>query len=219
MSTPPKIGSSLSKSIGVGNLTNGLTMVADAGINAAVTALSGVPVLGALCSFARAGFEIKQEIEFQKVVKFLEAVSETTDENRAAFTAKLDRTGKAEEFGQNILLLLGRLDDMAKPRIVGKIISAHINGHIDITMAMRLSAIIDRCYLADLEYLRNFKPGTQGKWSDIAAMLCSAGLLANVGLDGGSYDDPESGGIVYGLNQFAEVLLTYGLPLSRDEQT
>ncbi len=141
----------------------------------------------------------------------MEAVSQTSAEKRAAFTAKLQEEGKTEEFGQNILLLLSRLDDMAKPGIVGRILAAHIKGNINYDEAMRLAAIVDRCYLGDLKYLKTFKDGTQGEGSDIAAMLLSGGLLANNGIDGGSLGDPKSGGIIYGLNKYAELLLKYGL--------
>ncbi len=210
-SPEPKLGSTLTRSIGSENLTNSLTTIADAGLDATATALHGVPVLGALVSLARAGSDLKKELEFRKVVKFLEAVGQTSAENRAAFTAKLQADGKFEEFGQNILLLLSRLEDMAKPRIIGRIIAAHIDGHIDYEKAMRLVAIIDRCYASDLEYLKTFKAGPQGEGSDIAAMLFSAGLLSNNGIDGGSFNDPKSGGIIYSLNTYAELLLKYGL--------
>jgi hypothetical protein len=210
-SPAPKPGSALSRSIGSENLTNSLSTIADAGLDATITALHGVPVLGAIVSLARAGFDIKNELEFRKVVRFLQAISETSAEERAAFTAKLQEEGKSEEFGQNILLLLSRLDDMAKPGIVGRILAAHIKGDINYDKAMRLVAIVDRCYLSDLEYLKTFKDGTQGEGSDIAAMLFSARLLANNGIDGGTLGDPETGGIIYGLNSYAELLLKYGL--------
>ena len=96
--------------------------------------------------------------------------------------------------------------DMAKPRIIGRVIAAHIDGHIDAEKAMRLAAIVSRCYAHDLEYLRSFEPGTQGDGSDIAATLYSAGLLSFAGTD----YNPD-GGIIYELNTYSKLLLKYGL--------
>lgn len=207
----PDLGSALTRSIGSEDLTNSLSTIADVALDAMVTAVHGVPILSAIVSFARAGSDIKHELEYRKVVRFLQALSKTSTKKRAAFAAKLHAEGKSEEFGQNILLLLSRLDDVTKPNIVGRIIGAHIEGNISFDKAMRLAAIIDRCYASDLNYLKAFKDGTQGEGSDIAAMLCAAGLLANNGIDGGTFDDPQAGGIVYSLSEYGKLLLKYGM--------
>jgi hypothetical protein len=206
-----KPSTALSRSIGGANLTTGLSTVLDAGMDAAVSSLHGVPILGVIVGLARAGQDVHKELEFRKIVRFLEEVSHASPEKRADFIANLKAKHKADEFGENILLLLGRLDDISKPRIVGRIMAAHIEGHIDCHRAMRLCAMVARCYASDLIYLKTFKPGVQRAGTDVAAMLAADGLLAQTGIDGGELSDPESGGFTYDLNEYGQLLLEYGL--------
>lgn len=48
------------------------------------------------------------------------------------------------EFGQAILMLLDRSEDIVKPRLIASIVSAHIEGRIEYSKAIRLCAIIGR---------------------------------------------------------------------------
>src|SRR5947209_11283049 len=121
-----KPSTALSRSIGGEKLTTGLFTAIDAGMDAAITSLHGIPILGVLVGLARAGRDVHKELEFRKIVRFLEEVSKVPLEKRAAFTANLQSKRKMDEFGENMLLLLGRLDDVSKPSIVGRIMAAHI---------------------------------------------------------------------------------------------
>jgi hypothetical protein len=201
----------LTHSIADEHLTDSLASIGDVGLDAVVSGLHGVPVLGIAVGLLRAGRDIHKELEFKKIVIFLRELGNASPEKRKAFVSGLQRECKLEEFGENILLLLSRMDHMSKPRIVGKILAACVEGKIDYRKAMRLAAIVDRCYAEDLEYLRNFCPGLQAGDEDVAAMLFSAGLLGNRGLDAGSYEDASSGGTLYDLNEYGNLLLSYGL--------
>lgn len=64
--------------------------------------------------------------------------------------------------------------------------------------------------VSDLNYLLKFAPGIQHN-PDIAASLQSVGLLTFTGMDGGILDEPSSGGILYELNKYGQMLLKYGL--------
>ena len=188
----------LTLSIGSEHLTDEFKTVGDAIADAIATILHGVPILGIVVGGARVANDIRKELEYRRIVRFLRPIAETTEAQRQAFVADLERNGRYAAFGENMLLLLDRLDDISKPTIVGKIMAAHIKGLIDYDKAMRLNAIVSRCYAADLGYLKTFKRGTQGKLEDVADMLYSAGLLASVGIDGGTFAETrqEDGGTI-----------------------
>ena len=77
--------------------------------------------------------------------------------------------------------------------------------------SVRLVAIVNRVYAADLSYLRSFRPGVQED-DDVAASLSAAGLLANTGFDGGGADqEAQPGGYTYNLNDYGRLLITHGL--------
>lgn len=206
-----KPSTALARSIGGKDLRSGVSTAIDAGADATVAALHGVPVLGVAIGLWRAGQDVRKWLEFRQLVYFLEGVSKASPENREAFTKKLQEEGKIEEFGENMLLLLDRLDDTSKPRIVGRIMAAHIDGHLDYSTAMRLCAMIARCYATDLAYLKTFEPGVQRNSEAIAGMLAADGLLKQVGIDGGTYDSPDSGGMTYYMTEYGQMLVEYGL--------
>lgn len=156
-----KVSSTLSRIIGSEKLVDGLSLVADAGLNIGTAALAGFPLFGALIGGVRAFSDVKNELELKKIEKFLEGVARADYAERKRFTDDLRVAGKLDGFGEHILLLMSRLDDMSKPGIVGRVLAAHIDGHIDYDKAMRLAAIIDRSYASDLAYLKSFTPGVQ----------------------------------------------------------
>jgi hypothetical protein len=70
---------------------------------------------------------------------------------------------------------------------------------------------VSRCYAEDLELLRNFSNGVQREKTPIAESLFAAGLLSNGGMDGGNFSDPLSGGIIFNLNEYGDLLKRFGL--------
>ncbi len=205
---------SLTHSIGTPELADELATIGDVALDGLITsgALDGVPILGSLIGVYKAQKDIRQSLYLQKVIRFLRGLAGTTAADRAAFTSRLNNSNKMEEFGETILLILDKIDDTTKPGIIGKIMAAHINGKINYSTAMRLASIVNRCYAADLEYLRTFKSGIQHPSEDIADALFSAGLLANGGIDGGGANqDIRPGGAIYHLNKYGRLLIEHAL--------
>ena len=120
--------------------------------------------------------------------------------------------GRIEE-NQNLLnIALKQIaEDMAKPKLIAKIINAYIVGHINEATTFRIYSMIDRCYVQDLELLKNFRNGTQGKNTPVAETLLSVGFLSNGGLDGGTFDDEDSGGVIYNINEYGKLFVQYAL--------
>lgn len=186
----------------------------DAAIDAAISSglLDGVPILGLISGGWKAQRSIRDRLYFKKIVNFIFQINHAAPKAKQDFLDRMIENDELSRFGENILLLIERLDCIEKSEIVGRILCAHIQGHISYNQAMRLSAIVDRCYLADLLTLRDFEPGVQGDNEEVADALFSGGLLANQGIDGGGADpDLEPGGYLYALNDYGKMLIEHGL--------
>lgn len=170
-----------------------------------------IPIFNTVVASYQAGVEIRQQLFLKKVIKFLQELSNTTFEKRQKFVAEIEQDPrKKREFGETLILLIERADSLQKPSILGRLLKYLILGNISYEDATRLSFIVDRVYITDLNYLRSFTPGSQNN-PNIAASLQSAGLLNFAGIDGGTFDEPSSGGVVYELNEYGKMLLKYGL--------
>jgi len=204
---------SLAESVASERTVDFLATAADIGIDAALSsgAFDGVPVAGAITGLWRAQHEVRQILYLRKIANFLRGIATASIEERTAFVDRLRKAGEMKSFGEAILLLIERVDDMSKPEIIGKILAAHVSGKIEYEKAMRVAAIVDRCYASDMKYLLDFKAGTQGRIVPIAESLFAAGVLSTTGSDGGTWDDPISGGIMYDLNEYGHILVTHGL--------
>lgn len=206
------LASSLADSLKSESTAELLATIGDVGLDAAIEsgALDGVPIFGIATGLWKAGKQVQQELFVRKVSRFLSEVVKTDVGDRRRFLESIEADGKKEEFGETILLILERLDDARKPALVGRVMAAHIRGDIALEMALRLSMIVGRCYGPDLEHLRNFKPGTQGKMTPIAESLFAVGLLSQAGFDGGSAGG-DDGGFVYEMNDFGKILIQTAL--------
>ncbi|MBF0537540.1 MAG: hypothetical protein HQL03_04705 [Nitrospirae bacterium] len=205
LSLEKRAASSVAESLSSEKLTEFLVIDGDAGLNTFMESggLDGIPVVGTLNGIWKAGEEITHELFVRKILRFLEALDITTPEERSRFTEWLESKEKTERFGETILLLIDKIDDTVKAKIIGRIMAALIKGHIDYDKAMRLAYIINRCYAKDLEYLRSFHEGTQGGMSDVADALFSAGLLLNRG-------NTHAGETIYALNEYGKMLVEFG---------
>ena len=170
--------------------------------------LKQIPVFGALVKVVKLGSSIRDRLFARKVLLFLQEVSSTPPEKRIAFVNNLSSKGNKHRSGEAILLLLERLDDMTKPAIVGKIVCSAILGEIDDESFLRLSAIVDRCYITDLLQLPNSEKG-KGIDLDVAESLASVGLLErSIEADVLGLRGRKGGNITtYSLNKFGRALV------------
>lgn len=207
------LGASLSLSI-AGEGVDLVASLADTLIDSAISsgALDGVPIVGMLVGGARTIGEVRDHLYLRKILRFLSELNSTPKDRRESFVRSLQGERKLEYFGETVLLILDRMDDSIKPKIVGRILAAHISGDIEsFDKTMRLVAIVNRVYAADFTYLRSFCPGVQND-EDVAASLFAAGLLANTGFDGGGADQAQHpGGYTYDLNEYGRLLVAHGL--------
>ena len=122
----------------------------------------------------------------------------------------LEKSGKTIEFGEQLLLLIDRMEDMQKPKILARIMSAAAVGDIPLEKALRLGKQLDRAFSEDLHILIDFQPGVQPD-QVVAASLFSAGLLTAAGIDGGRITEEGSGGTMFEMNEYGALLRNFGL--------
>ena len=210
----PQLSQALVKSLNNESLAEAGATAADIGLDAVIDsgALDGVPVFGALLSFRKAGLAIRDALFERKVAKFLSGFADADPDERSKFVEKLRAEGKLEKFGETVLLLLDRLDDMTKPEMGGLVMAAAAAGKIELSEALRVSRIIDRAFIDDLRFLPSMTDGVVHRDETVPNALFSAGLLDNVGLDAGGYDQEEKpGGTLYARNKLAKIIIEHAL--------
>lgn len=210
------IDKSLTRSLAHESLADLLGHISETAIDNAIDAglLRDIPIIGTVFGILKSGRDIRNALFERKVIIFLQELSQLSTEQRKAFIGQFDSDEKQHEFGQTILMFLDRSEDSIKPRLIAKIISAHIRDEIEYRKAMRICAIISRCYSEDLKLLEGFTEGAQGENNPIAESLLSVGLLSNGGFDGGTVRG-DDGGVYYVLNEYGRLLITHGLQNGR----
>jgi len=207
-------GIELINSIASNELSSGMRNLGEVALDTILQEgiLRDIPVLNTIVSFYKAGVEIHHQLFLTKIINFLKELSNTPLEKREKFVEEIKRNPTQErEFEKTLLLLIDRADSLQKPSILGKLLKHHILGNISYEDATRLSYMVDRVYISDLSYLLNFNSGVQRN-QIIAASLQSIGLLSFAGIDGGTLgEETSSGGVSYELNEYASMLLRYGL--------
>ena len=200
------IGSEKISSLGRDLFEVGLDQIVNEGV------LREIPVVNSLYNLGKATVAISQGLFIKKLIKFLGELSNVSYEKRQSFLEVIDKNPqKKRAFEDTLLLLIDRADSLEKPLIVGSLWQHHILGNISYEDAMRLSDIVNRVYMSDLNYLTRFSSDLKSN-PDIAASLQSAGLLKlALSMDFGYLGQPSPAGIIYELNEYGKMLLQYGL--------
>jgi hypothetical protein len=213
-----RISTDLVKSLNRGELGDLGATIGDVALDGIIGsgALDGVPVVGTMVSIARTGNAIRDLVFQRKVLAFLASFGTETDPTaRQEFVRKIEEQDNGQRFGETILLLLERMDDLSKPVIVGRLVAAAARGDMLLKEALRLSRIVDRAFIEDLVLLPDLIDNKVQPDEGVADALFSAGLLSNDGSDGGTLlsveEGGEPGGTIYSRNRYARLLIEFGL--------
>lgn len=171
-------GIAILDSVGKDKLSDVLSDLAEIGLDHIFEdeTIKQLPIIGSVASLVKAGFSIRDRLLARKILLFLKEVSIADQESREKFVQKISTARAKEKAGESLLLILDKLDDMAKPAILGRITIAAILREIEEDEALKLGAIVNRVYLADLMVLPLAELG-MGIAFDVAESLASAGLL------------------------------------------
>lgn len=216
-----RVSTDLVKSLGRDELADLGGTIGDIALDSVISsgALDGVPIVGTLVSIARSGAAIRDLVFQRKVIAFLTSFANESDPtSRKEFVRKIEEQGDGQRFGETIVLLLERMDDLFKPVIVGRLMAAAARGDVTLVEALRLGRIIDRAFIEDLRLLPDFVDDKVQPDETVADALFSAGLLRNGGIKGSGYSEEEGedpGGTFYSRNRYAQLLIEFGLASGR----
>ena len=173
--------------------------------------LRDIPFFNTFYNLGKTRGTIKQQQFIKTIKKLLEELSNPSYEERRKVVEFMNQNPQHKAvFGETLLLLIDREDGVKKISIIVRLLEHCSLGNISYENLRRLVFIVKRVYMSDLNYLTSFTSGIQSN-PDIAASLQSAGLLNWDGMDGGNLDEPSSGGLMYKLNDYGDMLLQYGL--------
>lgn len=117
--------------------------------------LGNLPFAGTVFKTYKATLGIREIMLVKKLANFLEHPSQMSEAEKLKFSSQFENPEKEEEFGELMLTLLDKAEDTKKPRIIGKLITAHAKGHINYQELTRLSKMVSNTFTEDLNSLKS----------------------------------------------------------------
>lgn len=138
--------------------------------------IQNIPFFDILYKTGKIALSVRDKIFEKKLLYFLLELKDIPADKRNNFIQELEEKS-GQRAGETLLMLIERLDNVRKTKIIANLLKAKINGDINIEKFLRLSAIVDRGFLNDLEKLSLFKSPEGAYEEDISESLHSLGLL------------------------------------------
>lgn len=116
-----------------------------------------IPIFGSLLKLSTIGFNIRDQFFAKKIYNFLFEIKDIPQAKRLSFIRELEEKDDLKQtVGETLLILLEKLDHMEKPKILGRLLKAKMNGDIDLSKFMRLASVVDKVFLPDIYKLANY---------------------------------------------------------------
>ncbi len=116
-----------------------------------------IPFLGTVVGVVKTGFNVRDFLLTKKIIRFLGPISDVDPPGRERMIGRLqDDAGFERNVGEELLLLLDRLDSVQKATFMGRAFAAYLREEIDGSMLQRLNYAIDRVVVTDLAKLAVF---------------------------------------------------------------
>jgi hypothetical protein len=204
---------------GIGDITSDLM---EAGIDQLLDNgfLKDIPIIGIGFKLLGLGKNISDSVYAKKILKFLFELKDIPQEKREEFVSGLGDEKQSKRAGENVMVILNKLDDINKASIVGKLLKATILNRINYSDFIRLSHIVDKVFLYDLIELKQ-NPQLYNISPDLKSILHQNGLLYQTIKDHREWDkyvQEMTGGspritppsFEYKVNEYGQKLIKYG---------
>ena len=113
--------------------------------------LKDIPVVNTIIGISKSAVSIRDKLLTRKILYFLQGLNEITVEEREKFLKDMDANPKHQrKVGENLIMLLDRLDDLNKPAMIAKLFRSYLRDEITYNEFLWLSSVIDRAYMNDL---------------------------------------------------------------------
>ncbi len=179
----------------------GLDSILDDGL------LKDIPVVNSIISLYKTGVNLRERFLIKKLLVFLTSLADTAIEDRIEFIRKHEK--ESAKIGEELIILLDRLDHVNKPEYVAKLFKHYLNEEISLIIYRRLCQIIDKCFIEDLKFLKE-NEGSEIVTGIEALGLANNGLAVRASFDGGTFDEvnynPKTD---YRINELGKLLIKY----------
>lgn len=175
--------------------------------------LKDLPGFSILTGIVKTTRNIREKIFAKKLLLFLQSLNECDLGKRQEFVTKLNGDQKEKQkIGETLLIILERLENMEKPKIIGNLFKAYLEEQINYKDFTKVSGILSRIQLEDLMVLKNREVPLKDMPTDTLEYLAMNGLM-NIGI----LDQPLtmdmtkiSPTLFYTPNKNAHMLFKYG---------
>ena len=138
--------------------------------------LRDIPILRTLDAIWKTSRTVRDHIFARKLLKFLRTLADIPPDCRRTMVEKLEADEQfGKRVGEQIIVLLDRLDDIEKATLIGRAFKAYCEGHFNAETLQRLNFAIDRVMLPDLARLDDFRHKRRGSYHAEQAFV-NAGL-------------------------------------------
>jgi hypothetical protein len=120
-------------------------------------ALQSIPVIATLRNLYKGGVSVRDYLFTKKLIRFLVSLEDTTSAQRKEMIEKLESDPKYNhKVGEQIILLLDRMDDMQKPKFMARVFRAYLENKIDAVELQRMNFGIDHVFTTNLLELKRY---------------------------------------------------------------
>ncbi|MGK0271266.1 MAG: hypothetical protein ACI88H_001923 [Cocleimonas sp.] len=118
--------------------------------------LKDIPIIGTITGLWKTGASIKDALFTQKLLVFLNTISDIPADKRAGMVESLDDPSTSEKAGEKLLILLERLESSGKAKLLAKTFKVYVESIISREEFWRVSYIIDNLPLSDIWALKEW---------------------------------------------------------------
>jgi len=119
--------------------------------------VKGLPFVSVIIKIIKFGFSIKDLLFLRKLGKFLWTLKDVPYSDRIKLIEKLNRDSKYEsDVGSKIMLLLERVDDFEKPKIMANAYKAYLYDEITYAQLQRINFSVDHLFIGDIKEFESF---------------------------------------------------------------
>lgn len=140
--------------------------------------IKDIPVIGMLVNIVKGTLDIRDRVFIVKVAKFLLNLKTVPIEVRENFRNKIADDPKfKKKLGENLIVVLDRLDDFDKPEMIAKTFECYMSEKITYADFRKIASAIDSAFIDDLKFLTGPSPTEPGKFGGTYIMnLVKTGL-------------------------------------------
>ena len=116
-----------------------------------------VPIVGSVVKLFKIGISVKDILFLKKLCKFLWYIRDVPVRKREELIERLERDSKYKAaVGERIMLLLERVDDFEKPKMMANAFKAYLYNEISYPQLQRINFGIDHLFIGDIDELKSF---------------------------------------------------------------